>query len=301
MPKMHADEVDTNASLVGRLVEAQFPQWAGLPIEPVLSSGTDNATFRLGDEMAARLPRTQGATSRLEKEYAWLPRFAGLLPLAIPVPLARGLPAEGYPFDWCIYPWLEGEIASINRIVDPAQAATDLAQFVAALQRVDSTDGPPPGQHNAFRGVPLAARDAAVRATIPALPDDIDRAAVTVAWEAALDAAEWSYAPVWIHGDLDARNLLLRNGRLCAVIDFGCLGVGDPACDMMVAWKMLSADERSLFRNTLSVDEETWARARGWALSQAVIALSYYTLETNRVLVQEARRWMSEVFANDAG
>ena len=298
--KMHADEVDTDAALVRRLLAAQFPEWADLPIERVRSAGTDNTIYRLGQDMAVRLPRQQWNGAQLEKECRWLPRLAPLLPLAIPVPLAVGEPADDYPFAWSIYPWLEGETATVERIGDPSQLATDLTRFVAALQRVDPTDGPPPGQHNSFRGVPLATRDERTRSAIAALGGAIDSGAVTAAWETALRAPEWERPPVWIHGDLDARNMLVEEGRLTAVIDFGCLGVGDPACDVMVAWKVLSAETRDTFRTALSVDEATWARGRGWALSQALIALPYYTMKTNPVLVPEAQRWLAEVLADHA-
>lgn len=298
--KMHADEVEIDVSLVGRLLAAQFPRWAGLPIRPVLSRGTDNALYRVGDDMVARLPRRERTVGTLEKERRWLPRLAPLLPLAVPLPLANGMPAEGYPFTWSVYRWLRGEDATMQRVTDPKRLATDLAQFVAALQQIDSAGGPSPGEHNFFRGEPLAARDASTRAAIASLRGTIDVGNATAAWEAALRSPEWDRRPVWIHGDLDSRNLLLEQGRLSAVIDWGGLGVGDPACEVMVAWKVLSADTRDIFRAALSVDESTWARARGWALSQALGALSYYTLETNPVLVLEARRWLTEVFA-DAG
>ncbi len=295
---MHADEVDTDAALVGRLLAAQFPEWADLPIETVRPLGTDNTLYRLGDDMVVRLPRRQRDSGTLKLERRWLPRLAPLLPLAVPVPLAEGMPAEGYPFVWSVYRWLKGQNATIERVTDPSRLATDLAQFVAALQRVDPAGGPSPGQYNAFRGVPLATRDQATRTAIASLARAIDSDAVTTAWEAALRAPEWRRAPVWIHGDLDSRNLLVERGRLSAVIDFGCLGVGDPACDVMAAWKVLSVDTRDSFRTALSVDEATWARGRGWALSQALMALSYYTLETNAVLVREARRWLAEVLAD---
>lgn len=293
--KMHVDEVDTNVSLVVRLLTTQFPQWADLPIEPVHSAGTDNALYRLGDDMVVRLPRRERTSRTLEKEHQWLPRLAPLLPLAIPVPLAEGMPAEGYPFAWSVYRWLTGDDATMGRITDLRQLATGLAQFVAALQRIDPTGGPSPGEHNFFRGVPLARRDASTRAAIASLDGEIDVDAVTAAWEEALRAPEWQRPPVWIHGDLDSRNLLVENGRLSAIIDFGGLGLGDPACDVMVAWKVLSADTRDIFKTQLAVDEATWVRSRGWALSQALMALSYYTLETNPVLVREAQRWMAEV------
>jgi aminoglycoside phosphotransferase (APT) family kinase protein len=296
---MHADEVPTDASLVGRLIEAQFPRWADLPIEPVRDRGTDNALYRLGDELVVRLPRISQATLALDKECRWLPRLAPLLPLAVPIPLAKGVPTDGYPWDWSVYRWLDGEAATVEPIADLVQAASDLARFIAALQRVDSADGPPPGEHNGFRGEPLAARDKGVRTAIAALADEIDVGAVTAVWEAALREPVWHRPPVWIHGDLDARNLLVVEGRISAVIDFGCLGVGDPACDVMVAWKVLSGDSRETFRAALSVDDATWVRSRGWALSQALGALSYYTLETNALLVREARRWLAEVLDLD--
>jgi aminoglycoside phosphotransferase (APT) family kinase protein len=192
--------------------------------------------------MAVRLPRILGATGQVEKEHEWLPRLAPLLPLAIPVPIAKGMPAEGYPWHWFVYRWLEGETATIERIADPRQAATELAQFVAALQQIDPVGGPPPGEHNSFRGVPLATRDAETRTAIATLHGTLDADAATAVWEAALQAPAWHGRAVWLHGDLQAGNLLAQRGRLSAVIDFGCLGVGDPACDVMVAWMYLSAD-----------------------------------------------------------
>jgi aminoglycoside phosphotransferase (APT) family kinase protein len=294
--KMHIDEVDTDVSLVGRLLAGQFPQWADLPIEPFHSDGTDNAIYRLGDDMAVRLPRISWATGQVEKEQRWLPRLAPLLPLAIPLPLGKGIPADGYPWLWSVYQWLEGENPTIERIADPRQAATDLAQFVAALHRIDPTDGPVPGSHNSFRGVPLAARDAETRAAIASLEGMLDIDAVTVAWETALQAPAWDGPPVWIHGDLSSGNLLAVHGRLSAVIDFGCLGVGDPACDLIVAWSLFSA-ERDIFRAALPVDDATWARGRGWALSTALIALPYYR-STNPVIAAGAMQKIDEVLAD---
>ena len=215
--KMHADEVDTDVSLVCRLLAGQFRHWADLSIEPVRSAGTDNAIYRLGDDMAVRLPRIHWATGQVEKEHQWLPRLAPHLPLAIPVPLAKGKPAEGYPWGWSVCQWLEGETATFGRIADPRQAAKDLARFVAALQRIDPTNGPPAG-----RGVPLAMRDAETRSAIADLHDMLDTDAATAAWEAALEAPVWDRVPVWFHGDLLPGNLLFERGRLSAVIDFGC-------------------------------------------------------------------------------
>lgn len=295
--KMHADEVDIDVTLVRRLLAAQFPQWTNLPITPVHSAGTDNALYRLGKDMVVRLPRIENATEQVDKEQQWLPKLAPHLPLAIPVPLAKGTPGEGYPWQWSVYRWLTGENATIERISDPGQAARDLAHFVAALQRIDPTGGPPPGVYNSFRGVPLSTRDAETRVAIASLESVLDTGAVTAAWDAALQAPAWHGPPVWIQGDLSPLNLLVQQGRLSAVIDFGCLGVGDPACDLQVAWNLLSVQTRDVFRAALGVDDATWARGRGWALSVALIALPYYQ-NTNPVLAGIARRAIAEVLAD---
>jgi aminoglycoside phosphotransferase (APT) family kinase protein len=294
---MHADEVDTNVLLVRRLLAAQVPQWANLPLQSVQSAGTDNAIYRLGDDMAVRLPRIERATWQVDKEHEWLPRLAPHLPLAIPVPLARGLPGEGYPWNWSITPWLEGENLTIERIADPRRAATDLARFIAALQRIDPSGGPPPGEHNFGRGVPLAQRDSRTRDAIQALDGMLDTEAVAAAWDAALQAPAWQGRLVWIHGDVSSGNLLAAQGRLSAVIDFGGLGIGDPACDLMVAWTLFSGESREAFRAALSVDDATWARGRGWALSWALIFIPYY-VNTNPVGVSDARHTIDEVLAD---
>ena len=298
--KMHTDEVHTDVSLVSRLLAAQFPRWADLPVKSVLSAGTDNALYRLGDDMVVRLPRIHWAAGKVDKEQRWLPKLAPLLPLAIPVPLAKGTPGEGYPWYWSVYRWLEGENATIERIADPCQAATDLAQFIAALQRIDPSGGPPPGAHNSFRGAPLAERDAPTRAAIASLegmPGTLDLDAATAAWEAALRAPAWRGPLVWIHGDLQSGNLLARQGRLSAVIDFGCLGVGEPAMDLTVAWTLFAGKARDVFRAALAVDDATWARGRGWALSFGLIALPYYH-STNPVLAGIYRYAIDEVLAD---
>jgi aminoglycoside phosphotransferase (APT) family kinase protein len=218
------------------------------------------------------------------------------LPLAIPAPQGAGEPSPpAYPFTWAVYSWLDGESATRDQLGDLDQVAEDLASFIVALQRVDTAQAPEPGSRNSSRGVPLARRDRSTRESIAKLAGRIDTAAVTAAWEAALAAPVWQKAPVWIHGDLDSRNMLAKRGRLSGVLDFGTLGTGDPACDVMVAWKMLDPESREVFRAALEVDDATWERSRGWALSQAVIALAYYTPDTNPVLVREAEHWLAEV------
>jgi aminoglycoside phosphotransferase (APT) family kinase protein len=298
--KMHENEVDTDAALVSRLIAAQFPQWDGLPLERVPSAGTDNALYRLGESMVVRLPRVDWAVRQVDKEQRWLPRLAAHLPLAIPVPLARGNPGAGYPWPWSVYQWLEGHNPTIEDLADAQQAAVDLARFIAALQKIDTAGGPKSGPRNSWRGLPLATRDLETREAITALHGRIDTAAVTAVWEAALQASLWDRPPVWIHGDLQSGNLLAVEGRISAVIDFGCLGVGDPASDVMAAWLFLSAQTRPIFRQVLQVDEATWLRAKGWALSVGLIALPYY-VETNPVLAGIARRAIDEVLGESGG
>lgn len=288
--KMHADEVAVPPELVSRLLADQFPHWAKLPLAPVPSAGTDNALYRLGDDLSVRLPRIHWAAGQVEKELAWLPTLAPHLPLEIPQPLALGEPGQGYPWRWGVYGWLEGEPAHPERIDDSAQTAAALAEFVAAIRRIDPA-GAPVG-----RGVPLATRDEAVRGAIAALHNDYDADALTAAWESALHTPAWPGPPVWHHGDLQAGNLLARNGRLAAVIDFGCMGVGDPACDVMAAWLFLSSETRAIFREALQVDDDTWARGKGWALSMGLIALPYYRT-TNPTLAAIARQAIDAVMA----
>lgn len=297
MARMHADEVDIDLDLARRLIAGQFPEWASMPLAEVSPRGTDNALFRLGADMVVRLPRRERTRLTLLNERRWLGAVARSLPLTVPVPLAEGLPAASYPFEWSVYSWLEGEQATADRIRDPMEAAGDLADFLSALEQVDASDGPLPGDQNFFRGAPLAIRDAPTREAIAALGSAVDDASAMAHWDAALSASAWANPPVWIHGDLDSRNLLARDGRLTGVVDWGALAVGDPACDVMVAWKMLPARARTVFRTRLGVDEATWVRARGWVVSQAVIALAYYTEDTNPTLVGEARRWLAEALA----
>jgi aminoglycoside phosphotransferase (APT) family kinase protein len=290
MARMHADELEIDEALVRRLLTEQFPQWARLPIQRIEPSGTVNAIFRLGDELSIRLPRRDGPTEPGSDELEWLPRLAPLLPLEIPVPLAQGGPSDDYPWYWEIHTWVEGEAVPVEEL-DAIQAARDLAALVGALQQVDPTDAPQ------GRGISLAERDPDTRYWLARF--DGDRAAVAVEWERALAAPPWDGPPVWHHGDLDLRNWLVRHGRISGVIDWGTMGVGDPACDVMVAWKLHSADARDAFRETLPTDEATWARARGWVVSQAVAALAYYTPETNETLYREAEAWLDVVLSED--
>lgn len=296
MGKMYVDKVDIDSSLVGRLLAAQFPQWAHLPIEPVQSAGTNNAIYRLGSDMAVRLPCVNW-TIRQVKEHLWLPRLAPYLPLAISAPLAIGTPDEGYPWQWFIYQWLEGEAATSERIAEMGQAARDLAQFIVALQRIDLLGWPPPGPPLSSRRMPLSTRDALTRAAIASLDGMLDTDAVTSAWDAALQVPAWHGPPAWIHGGLLSENVLIQRGRISAVIGFGGLGVGDPACDLIIAWDLFSAQTRNAFRAALPVDDATWARGRGWALSIGLIALPYYQ-RTNPVFAAAAYHMIAEVLGD---
>lgn len=293
MARMHADELDLDEALVHKLISAQFPQWAALPLKRVPSTGTDNAMFRIGEELAVRLPRRQASMEQVEKEHRWLPRLAPL-PLEIPVPVALGEPSAEYPWRWSIYRWLVGENAAVAHLTDERAAAVAIAHFICALRAVDTSGGPLPGSHNFGRGVPLLQRDRWVRTSIASLDGEIDAAAVRAAWQEALDAPPWSGPPVWIHGDLQPSNLLVRDGHITGVIDFGGLAVGDPACDLMLAWNFFTSDARAAFKSALLPDDAAWARGRGWALSMALIALPYY-MNTNPAIVNASRATIAAV------
>lgn len=292
--KMHADEVATDVALVRRLLAVQFPHWSDWPIEPVVSYGTDHDIYRLGADLAARLPRIGWATDQAAKEATWLPRLAPHLPLALPVPVAMGHPADGYPFDWSVCTWLPGQNAN-STIDDLDLAAVDLAAFVLALRRIDTAGAHPRPPHG--RGGPLAERDDQVRRSLVQLGDRIDVDAARYAWQESLDAPAWDGPEVWVHGDLLPGNLLVVDGRLSGVIDFGGLNVGDPACDLQPAWNVFTGDSRARFRAELDVDDASWLRGRGWALCQAVSALPYYW-DTNPGMVRQASHALAQVLAD---
>ncbi len=295
MPQMNirADRVNIDAALVTRLIAEQFPRWADLPIRPVEPGGWDNRTFHLGESMTVRLPSAASYSRQVEKEHQWLPKLAPLLPLPIPTPLAKGAPAHGYPWHWSIYRWLEGETATAERIGDLREFATAVARFLTALQQIDPTGGPPPGPHNFFRGGPLTVYDAETRQAIAALDGKVDTGAVAAVWETALSAT-WRGPPVWVHGDIAWGNLLVQNGRLSAVIDFGSSGVGDPACDLAIAWTLFRDDSRDAFRAAIKLDDATWARGRGWTLWKALIIMAGNP-DTNPFDAEESRRVLDEV------
>jgi aminoglycoside phosphotransferase (APT) family kinase protein len=260
--------IDT--TLVQRLITAQFPQWKDLQIKPVHRGGWDNRTFHLGKHMSVRLPSAEAYASKVEIEQYWLPKLSPHLPLPIPVPIAMGEPGEGYPWKWSIYRWIEGQTAAAEHIKDLTQFAIDLATFLKALQHCDTTGAPMGGPHNFYRGEEIAIYDDQTRQAINILTGKIDVVAVTAMWDQVL-LTKWQFSPVWIHGDVAVGNLLVRDGRLSAVIDFGGMGIGDPACDLIMAWTLFQDESREAFRTSLALDQDTWMRGRGWALWKALI------------------------------
>jgi aminoglycoside phosphotransferase (APT) family kinase protein len=293
--RMHADELDISSVLVRQLLRAQRPQWADLPLHRVPSSGTDNAMFRMGEQLVARLPRIGWAVDAVEHEHRWLPVIAPRLQLAVPVPQWKGEPGEGYPWPWSVYRWLDGEGAFSAKITDFPQAAKDLAGFIKALQAIDATNGPPV---LGGKSAPLATASASMRRSIAAAEGLVDTEAVAAAWEETLRAPRWQGSPVWIHRDLASSNLLVHDGRIVSVIDWSAVAVGDPAADVRVAWELFDAESRDVFRAELNVDDATWRRARGWAL-MAVTGLSYY-LHTNPDMVTRCRRTVAGALADFA-
>jgi aminoglycoside phosphotransferase (APT) family kinase protein len=254
-----------DAELVGRLVASQFPQWRDLRVVPVDADGWDNRTYRLGEHLSVRLPTAEGYVPAVEKEQRWLPELARRLPLPIPEPVALGEPSAEFPRPWSVRRWIEGR--PVTDDLDQDRLALDLAEFVLALRAVDATGGPVAGEHSFWRGGPLSSYDEETRSCLAAL--ELDDAGV---WETAL-ASQWEQPPVWFHGDLAVGNLLAREGRLAAVIDFGTCGVGDPACDLVIAWTFFEDPAREVFREAVGLDAQTWARARGWALWKALLGL----------------------------
>jgi len=280
---MHPDEVVVDDAIVRTLLEDQFPDWANASLRRVEDSGTDNAIYRLGETMAIRLPRIHWAEAQIDKESRWLSSLAGGLPVAVPVPIATGRPGHGYPFPWLVYPWLDG--ISLDRVIPDTwdDLARDVAEFVLALERLPTAGGPTPRR----RGTAMAQYDSAVQWGLGEVHGlvDVDRAQNV--WRSALRAGDWPGEPVWVHGDLLPGNLLVREGRLCGVIDWSGAGVGDPACDAMVAWS-LPPGARRIFRQRVGFDDATWARARGWVVEQTILYILYYA-RTLPVADQQAK------------
>jgi aminoglycoside phosphotransferase (APT) family kinase protein len=292
------DRSTIDVSVARRLIDSQFPQWSDLPIAEVEVDGWDNRTFRLGSELTVRLPSGDWYAQQVDKEQRWLPVLAPRLPLPIPIPVAKGEPDSGFPYPWSVYRWLDGQLASKARIDDLCGFATTLAGFLNALGRIDATGGPAPGQHNFYRGGPLATYEDETLQAIDALGNEVPGEAVKRVWDDAMTTS-WNREPVWFHGDVATGNLLVRDGRLAAVLDFGTSGVGDPGCDTVIAWTFLSGSSRDRFRAELDVDAGIWSRGRGWALWKALITLVGH-LERDAPQAATTRREIDEILTDYA-
>ncbi|WP_280270835.1 aminoglycoside phosphotransferase family protein [Nocardia wallacei] len=298
MPDSVDGRAGIDADLVEGLIAAQFPRWSHLPVTPVRNDGWDNRTYRLGDDMAVRLPTAAGYAPAVVKESRWLPRLASALPTPIPDVLATGTPGLGYPFPWSVRRWIPGESADRDRIDNLTEFAVSVAGFVRALQRCDTTGAPMAGVHSFYRGDALSHYDRQTRDCLDMLAGCLDTTAATSVWDDAL-ATEWTRNPVWFHGDIASGNLLVDDGKLTAVINFGTSGVGDPACDLVLAWTMLSGRSRRAFRRTVAHDADTWARARGWALWKALLTLTDHQV-TDTQRAARARHQINEILTDHA-
>jgi len=259
----NTQDLQIDIELAKSLIASQFPQWQHLTIKSVAQSGWDNRTFHLGDEMTIRLPSSEEYAPQILKEFKWLPMIARGLSIQITTPLALGQPCKKYPWHWSINQWIDGESTSIDRVKNLNQFAIQLAQFLREFQRIDSTEGPIAGAHNFYRGGSLAAYDDEMSKAIPLIQNVEDKRIAEQLWQDATSSF-WQDRPVWVHGDIAVGNLLVKHGGLCAVIDFGQLAIGDPACDLAIAWNFFDQESRGIFRTSISLDRNTWVRALGW-------------------------------------
>lgn len=292
-----ATKLNVPVATVATLIKEQFPHWAHLQITKVEPGGWDNMTFRLGSEMLIRMPSAACYAEKVPKEQELLPLLAKQLSVAIPTPIALGKPSAEYPFAWSIYTWIEGSTADTLKPEELAQFAFDTAQFLNELRTSDTTGGPLPGTHNFFRGAHPSVYDADTQTALQKLQGIIDIEQATAIWNKALRAT-WQHAPVWIHGDFSPGNILVKNGKLTAVIDFGGTAVGDPACDLVLAWTFFDDKSREIFKSTIDLDEDTWARARGWGLWKALITLA--DIEDKESLVAQKQKNIISAILDDA-
>ena len=242
-------------------------------MEPVAQQGWDNFTFRLESELAVRLPSAEAYVAAVAKEERVLPLLAGRLTHAVPESVAVGQPGPLYPFPWSVRRWLHGETLSAKPLSDREGLAHDLGRLLAALRTVPAGQGPAAGRHSFFRGCHPSVYGDQVQGALELLPETVDAGACREIWREAT-ATAWAFEPVWFHGDVAAGNLVLQEGRLSAVIDFGTCGVGDPACDLVMAWTYFSGEERRTFRRAVDLPDDSWRRARGWALWKALVTLT---------------------------
>ena len=280
--------ININVDLVQNLIKEQFPEWSNLEIKPVQNSGHDNRTFHLGENMSVRLPSAEWYVPQVEKEQKWLPILSQYLSIPISQPLAKGKPNNDYPYPWSIYKWVDGETLTRENIADLNQFAKDLGGFLVELQSIDASEGPFAGIHNFYRGGDLAVYDEQSKNTIENNKDIFNEHLLKEIWELSLDS-KWDAEPVWLHGDVAPGNILVKDGKLCAVIDFGVLGVGDPSCDAAMAWTFFDSNSRKIFKTAMDMKEETWNRARGWALWKALITYDG-NKDSNKTIAEESFR-----------
>jgi aminoglycoside phosphotransferase (APT) family kinase protein len=278
---------EISTSLVSRLVASQFPQWKHLPVIPIHPSGWDNRTYRLGDEMIARLPSAPRYEEKINKEFIWLPKLAPLLPLQIPFPLEKGTSCKDYPFNWLINRWIEGQTACTGQINDLTEFAFTLASFLTTFQHIDTNNAPLAGLHSSYRGGSIAFYNKEVNQALNLLQGKIDSERAKNIWEKGLTTS-WKKKPLWVHGDINLGNLLVRDGKLVAIIDFGQLAIGDPACDLTIAWTFFQGKSRAIFKETLALDEVTWHRSAAWALWKALVFAAGLTTINN---AEAAKAW----------
>lgn len=292
---LHDDQPEIDDALVRRLLRAQLPDLAGLPLRRLDSAGSTNAIHRLGTGFTVRLPLTAGGAEGVHREARWAPVLARAGPLPVPEVVATGEPGEGYPWPWAVHRWIDGEVLAEGRVPDPGRTARDLGAFVVALRGVDPAGAPP-----AHRAGPLAGADAEVRDAIDRLRhgvEPLDAGAATAAWEAALAVPGPTGPPVWVHADLMPGNLLARGGRLAAVLDLATAGLGDPAVDLVPAWNLLPPPAVAAFRSAVDADDATWARGRGWALAMALVQLPYYR-DSHPVIAANARHVLGRILGD---
>ena len=261
--------VDITVDLVKKLIFEQFPQWSHLEIKPVKNSGHDNRTFHLGDDLTIRLPSGKEYEPQIQKEAKWLPVLAQPLSLPITAPVAKGKPTPEYPLAWSINRWLVGETVTHTN-VDLQKFAIELARFLKELEAINAENGPQAGAHNFYRGGDLAVYIEEFEQAFTQLPAGPQRNHYQDIWTTAL-ATKWEKKPVWVHDDIAVGNLLVNDGHLSGVIDFGILGTGDPACDLVMAWTFFDSKSRKAFKEEMGLDDTTWQRGKGWALWKALI------------------------------
>jgi len=277
----------------------QLPHLAGLPIQRLGQSGTDNHIFRLGEHYCIRLPRHAEAAAQLKKEGDYLGHLQDL-PLATPQLIAQGQPFSGYTHNWAVYTWIDGTDLHRGTAIAPSTIAESLGSFLQALWACDATNGPATGRQNNYRGTSLHQRDKLTRQAIHTLSDEFPEQNLLKIWETAYKANPHEGQPIWLHGDLHAANILAKDGALVGIIDWGLMGIGDPAVDLMPAWSLMDQNTRAIFRDITNVSETTWLRGMGWSLSVATIAYAYYRDRPDYWLNEISLRTLHTLVGNGA-